>query len=135
MYVNSIILLRAASYAVFITFLPLGYIYCLIAATLFGFFTQVQIIIAFVEMLKYLNRRRPSVILTGTSLQSSLHQLMHSLFAFSITQLLSTPDKRVKIKSYFVFFSVLASIATTNLGAWAIHRRLKDKGIILDKKK
>lgn len=96
---------------------------------MFGGFSYIQAIVTFNELLKFLNRIKPTSVLTGTSLQSMSHQLIHSLAVYGLSH---TVSRTKQLDKFLVFLVVLGSIVFTNFCAWSLNRMLKSRGINLD---
>lgn len=109
--------------------LPLGYITSLITGFSFGFFSLIQWIVVFTQLMRYLNRIKPTSILTGTSLQSVSHHFFHGLAVYFISWLMNGKNK---LDDYLIFLLTLFSIIITNACAWKLNRDLKRRKINLD---
>lgn len=72
------------AYAIFIGVLKVGYWAIVIACILFGAFVMTQSFVVFNQLLRFLNRIKPTSVLLGTSLDSLSHHVIHSLVVFLI---------------------------------------------------
>lgn len=119
------------AYLVFILLLPAGYGVLVVTSVLFGTFSYVQTIVIFVQLLKYLNRIKPTSILTGTSFFSVTHQVLYTITVYLVTTLATRDSATDK---YLVFLIVMGSILLTNFCAWSLNRMIKQSGLSLDSK-
>jgi hypothetical protein len=118
-------------YLIFILLLPAGYGVMVITSILFGTFSYVQTIVVFVQLLRYLNRIKPTSILTGTSFFSVNHQVLYSITVYLVTHIAT---KESATDKYLVFLIVMGSILLTNFCAWSLNRMIKQSGLSLDSK-
>lgn len=117
------------AYLVFFVTLPFGFIASIATSMLFGFFSLIQWVVIFTQLMRYLNRIKPTSILTGTSFQSISHHFLHTLCVYAFHWLLSSKSK---LGDFFVFSLVLFSMLVSNAFAWKLNRDLKAKKINLD---
>jgi len=118
------------AYGAFIVCLSMGFEVTIATAGAFGFFSMIQLVVTFTQLLKFLNRIKPTSVLTGTSMQSMSQQLLHSLVVFVLTHMLK--NRKNKSGSIMVFLMILISILATNFCAWMLNRMLKSREIDLD---
>jgi hypothetical protein len=116
-------------YAIFIAVLKIGYGAIAVACSLFGLFVMIQSFVTFNQLLRFLNRIKPTSVLLGTSLDSLSHHVIHALIVFSMNHFVS---KKSVSTDYIFFFIVLTSILLTNFFAWLLNKQVKAKGINLD---
>lgn len=109
--------------------LPFGYIVGIATGAGYGFFSLIQWIVIFTQLMRYLNRIKPTSILTGTSFQSVSHHFLHGLAVYLISWL--TSGKK-KLDDYLIFFIILISIVITNMCCWKLNRDLKSRKLDLD---
>lgn len=117
------------SYGIFIAILKVGYGAMVVTTIMFGTFVMIQNIVTFNQLLRFLNRIKPTSVLLGTSLDSLSHHVIHSLVVFSMNHLVS---KKSAGTDYLFFFIVLGGILLTNFFAWLLNKAVKSKGINLD---
>lgn len=117
------------AYLLFFTTLPLGFIVAIATGFLFGFFSLIQWIVIFTQLMRYLNRIKPTSILTGTSFQSVSHHFLHGICVYAFHWILKSKNL---LGDFFVFFLILTSMFISNAFAWKLNRDLKLKKINLD---
>jgi hypothetical protein len=118
------------AYGLFIVLLPAGFEATIVTSACFGLFSMIQLIVTFTQLMKFLNRIKPTSVLTGTSVQSMSQQLLHSFVVFCLTHLLR--NRKDKGKDLLVFLLIFISILLTNFCAWSLNRMLKKRDIDLD---